>query len=382
MVLVRLILHHQETMFLEENVLIGNSSLASLPQLRNYSSHRISSYDPTGGNSDAWQIKPGERRTLATINGPGCIKHIWMTLGLPKEDYLRRIVLRFFWDGCEEPSVECPIGDFFGLGHGIRKNFVSLPLQMSPQEGKGFNSWWPMPFKTKALVEVENQGEEAYWHYFYIDYESYESIDAVKNLAYFHVQWRREINTSGWAYEEGISLKEMSNDQRNFNKSGYQNYVILDAKGNGVYCGAHLDVDCFQRNPDDWYGEGDDMVFIDGEKWPPSLHGTGTEDWFNCAYSPTQEISAPYHGIILYSGTKDWSWRGKQTVYRYYIEDPIRFRKSIKATIEHGHANTLSNDYSSTAYYYLTEPKKSGPSLPPVQQRLPRSNEEIFLPKH
>jgi len=362
-------------------VLIGNSSLASLPQLRNYTSHRISSYDTRGGNGDAWQIKSGERKTLATIDGPGCIKHVWMTLWMPNEDYLRRIVLRFFWDDCEEPSVECPIGDFFGLGHGVRKNFVSLPLQMSPQEGKGFNSWWSMPFKTKALVEVENQGEADYWHYFYIDYERYESVDAVKDLAYFHVQWQRENNTHGWAYEEGISMKEMSNDPRDLNKSGDQNYVILEAKGNGVYCGAHLDVDCFQRNPDDWYGEGDDMVFIDGEKWPPSLHGTGTEDWFNCAFCPTQEISAPYHGVILYSGTKDWSWRGKQTVYRYYIEDPIRFRKSIRATIEHGHANTLSNDYSSTAYYYLTEPKRGGPTLPPVQQRLPRPNEEIFKQK-
>jgi len=120
--------------------LIGNSSLANLPRLRDYTSHRVSSYDPTGGNKDAWQIKPGEKRTLAEIEGPGCIKHIWMTLGIPREDYLRRIVLRFFWDNHKEPSVECPIGDFFGLGHGIRRNFVSLPLQMSPQEGKGFNT--------------------------------------------------------------------------------------------------------------------------------------------------------------------------------------------------------------------------------------------------
>jgi len=365
----------------EECVLIGNSSLASLPRLRDYTSHRVSSYDKTGGNNDAWQIKAGETKILANINGPGCIKHIWMTLGLPKEDYLRRIVLRFFWDGCKEPSVECPIGDFFGLGHGIRKNFVSLPLQMSPQGGKGFNSWWPMPFKTKALVEVENQGEEVYWHYFYIDYERYQSAETVKDLAYFHVQWRREMNTSGWAYEEGLSMKEMYNDHRNFNKTGDQNYVFLETEGEGVYCGAHLDVDCFSRNPDDWYGEGDDMVFIDGEKWPPSLHGTGTEDWFNCAYCPTQEYSAPYHGVILYSGTKDWSWKGKQTVYRYYIEDPIRFHKSIKATIEHGHANTLSNDYSSTAYYYLSKPKKGGPPLPPVKERLPRPNEEIYQSK-
>ena len=134
--------------------LIGYSNLASLPRLREYTSHRISSYDATGGNRDAWRIQPGEKRKLAEIQGPGCIKHIWMTLGIPKEDYTRRIILRFFWDGCDEPSVECPIGDFFGVGHGIRKNFVSLPLQMSPQDGKGFNSWWPMPLKQKTAYEI------------------------------------------------------------------------------------------------------------------------------------------------------------------------------------------------------------------------------------
>jgi hypothetical protein len=354
-------------------VLTKLSSLASLPRLRNYTSHRESSYDPTGGNQDAWQIQAGKKRTLAEIDGPGCIKHIWMTLGIPSEDYVRRIVLRFFWDGCKEPSVECPIGDFFGVGHGIRKNFVSYPLQMSPQDGKGFNSWWLMPFKTKTQVEVENQGKEAYWHYFYIDYEKYGNVQDVDGLAYFHVQWRREKETAGWAYKKGLTLKEAEKDKLNLNRDGKHNYVILDADGDGIYCGAHLDIDCFQRNPNDWYGEGDDMIFIDGEKWPPSLHGTGTEDWFNCAYCPTQEYNAPYHGVILYSGTKDWRWKGKQTVYRYYIEDPIRFHKSIKVTIEHGHANRLSNDYSSTAYYYLAEPKRGGPRLLPVQDRLPRS---------
>jgi len=172
--------------------------------------------------------------------------------------------------------------------------------------------------------------------------------------------------------------EEARKDARNLNKDGIENYVILDAEGDGVYCGAHLDIDCFHRNPNDWYGEGDDMVFIDGEKWPPSLHGTGTEDWFNCAYCPTQEYNAPYHGIILYNGTEEWRWKGKQTIYRYYIEDPIRFRKSIKATIEHGHANKLSNDHASTAYYYLSKPMRGGPRLPPVHERLPRPNEEIF----
>jgi len=362
--------------------LIGFSSLASLPRLRNYVSRRISSYDKTGGNRDAWLIKGGEKKVIANIEGPACIKHMWMTLGIPQEDYLRRIILRFYWDDCSEPSVECPIGDFFGMGHGMRKNFVSLPLQMSPQDGKGFNSWWPMPFRNKAVIEVENQGEGEYWHYFYIDYELYDSVKAVEGLAYFHVQWRREADTNGWAYRDKLSLQSMMRDPRWYNVDGKDNYVILEAEGSGIYCGAHLDIDCFHRNPNDWYGEGDDMIFIDGEKWPPSIHGTGTEDWFNCAYSPRQEYNAPYHGIILYSGTRSWPWRGKQTVYRYYIEDPIRFYKSIRVTIEHGHANGLSLDISSTAYYYLTEPKRGGPPLPPVEERLPRPNEEIYEPKN
>ena len=361
--------------------MIGQTSLASLPMLREYTSHRVSSYDVTGGNGDSWRIQPGEKRVIADIQGPGCIKHIWMTLGMKSEDYCRRIVLRMYWDDCPDPSVECPIGDFFGLGHGMRKNFITVPMQMSPQEGKGFNCWWPMPFNRHAIIEVENQGPEAYTHYFYIDYEKYASADAVADLAYFHVQWRREANTRGWAFEEGLTGEQIRHDPRILNKDDKGNFVICDAEGDGIYCGAHLDIDCFQRNPNDWYGEGDDMIFIDGEEWPPALHGTGTEDWFHCAYCPTQEYNGPYHGIILYSGSPSWQWKGKNTVYRYHIEDPLRFRKSISVSIEHGHANKLSNDYSSTAYYYLKQPKKGGPDLLPVEDRLPRRNEQAYVSK-
>jgi hypothetical protein len=171
-------------------------------------------------------------------------------------------------------------------------------------------------------------------------------------------------------------------DPRSNTLSTQDNYVILDAPGEGIYCGAHLDVDVFKRQKNDWFGEGDDMVFIDGEPWPPSLHGTGTEDWYNCAYSPREEYCAPYHGVLIYNGTPGWPWKGKQSVYRYYIEDPIRFYKSIHASIEHGHANKLANDYSSTAYYYLTEPKRGGPPLPPVEARLPRPDDELYAPEH
>jgi hypothetical protein len=301
-------------------------------------------------------------------------------MGIPHNNYCRSTVIRMYWDGAKEPSVECPIGDFFGLGHAIRKNFVSLPLQMSPQAGQGFNSWWSMPYGERAVIEVENQGDKEMHLYFYVDYEEYDSPSAVADCAYFHVQWRREANTKGWAYEEKLPWQTFSKDSRIYNTDGKANYVFLQAEGNGIYCGAHLDIDCFQRNPNDWYGEGDDMVFIDGEPWPPSLHGTGTEDWYHCAYCPTEEYNAPYHGIILYSGVKGWPWKGKNTVYRYYIEDPIRFRTSILASIEHGHANKLSNDYSSTAYYYLSEPRRGGPELLPVQDRMPRPDEVPYEP--
>jgi hypothetical protein len=265
------------------------------------------------------------------------------------------------------------------------KDFVSAPLQMSPQDGKAFNSWWAMPFPSRARISVRNECTKMIGVYFYIDYELYPAPP--DDMGYFHVQWRRENPTEGWGDEHGrlasgpqgnLDTVWHGGDPRSLNTTGRENYVILEAEGDGIYCGAHLDVDVFARQKNDWFGEGDDMVFVDGEPWPPSLHGTGTEDWYNCAFCPTTEYNAPYHGILLYNGTAEWPWKGKQSVYRYYVEDPIRFRRSIRATIEHGHANLLSNDYSSTAYYYLRAPQRGGPALPPVEARLPRPNEPEF----
>ena len=366
------------------------SGLAGLPRLRDYRSKRASSYDRTGGNRDYYRVEGGETRVLAEIKGPGCIRHIWMTAMFADKDYLRRVILRFYWDDNAEPSVECPIGDFFGLGHAKQKNFVTAPLQMSPENGLGLNSYWPMPFRRSARIEVENPGDQGYGHYFYIDYEAYDSPQDLDGMGYFHVQWRRENPTTGWGDEyadlkakdinEWARMVHHGGDKRSLNLSNQDNYVILEATGDGIYCGAHLDIDCFERQKNDWFGEGDDMIFIDGESWPPSIHGTGTEDWYNCAYCPTQEYQAPYHGVLLYNGTDEWKFKGKQSVYRYHVEDPIRFRKSINVSIEHGHANKLSNDYSSTAYYYLSKPQRGGPPLPPVEQRLPRPDEPEYGP--
>ena len=359
---------------------IGTTSLATLARLReDVRRERISSYDLSGGNKDWWTLRnsssdaPTEKKVIAEIQGAGCVKHIWMTMWHPEEAYARKVVLRAWWDGELQPSIECPIGDFFGIGHGIVKNFWSLPLQMSPQDGRAFNCWFPMPFSNAARFEIENESASAMNLYFYVDYERYPHLE--EGYARFHAQWRRENPTTGFGddsrrfAENPDYMWEMWNIP---NLDGRDNYVILEAEGKGQYVGCHLDIDCFARGKNDWYGEGDDMIFVDGEPWPPRLHGTGTEDYFNTAFGPSTEFCTPYQGITVNSGDKDWPWRGKNSLYRYHIEDPIYFEKSIRVTIEHGHANKLTNDYSSTAYWYQTEPHAPFPLLLPAAERLPR----------
>lgn len=357
-------------------MVLGMSTLAGLALLRpGVKRRRLSSYDRAGGNSDWWEFAPGETRAIAEIEGAGSIKHIWCTMFSDSKYEYRKVVLRMFWDGETEPSVEVPIGDFFGMGHGISKNFVSLPLQMSPQDGRAFNCWFPMPFGESARIEITNECEKQLNFYFYVDYEAYPDGTDMSAYGRFHAQWRRVNPTNGWA-DPAVRWADGNRDLmreawKTPNLTGENNYVILEAEGAGHYVGCHVDIDVFTRQANDWYGEGDDMIFIDGDPLP-TLNGTGTEDYFNTAFCPKTEYSAPYHGVILYQGTEDWPWRGKNSVYRYHIEDPIFFEKSIKVTIEHGHANKLTLDYSSTAYWYQTEPHKLYLPLPALEFRMPR----------
>jgi D-arabinan exo alpha-(1,3)/(1,5)-arabinofuranosidase (non-reducing end) len=353
---------------------LGPSSLGDLPRLRDARRRRASSHDTSGGNADFWMLDPGETRTLAAVEGPGSVRHIWMTLASREDAFPRRSVLRMYWDGSTTPCVEVPAGDFFGIGHGITKEFWSMPLTMSPQDGRGFNCYFPMPFASGARIDLTNDGERRLVAYFYIDYEEYDSPP--EDVGRFHAQWRRQNPTDGWGrdHESFADDPEYRGEVWNTaNQAGEGNYVILDARGRGHYVGCNLNVDCFQREKNDWYGEGDDMIFIDGDK-TPTLHGTGTEDYFNTAWSPRQEFCSPYHGLPLTSGTEAWPYRGKHSMYRFHIEDPVHFRESIRVTIEHGHANNLSNDYSSTAYWYQTEPHLEFPPLPPPAERLPRGD--------
>jgi len=327
---------------------------------------RLSSYDRTGGNADWIIIKSGEIATLGEEKGAGCIKHIWCTYFSISRHSLRNAILRIYWDGESEdkPSVEVPIGDFFGLGHGKHKNFVSLPLQMSPRGGKSFNCWWPMPFSSGFKITLENDNPSKFRIYYYIDYDIYENgFENEEDYGRFHAQWRRENPPRVKKRDNETGKKFTTLRPKGFTFSGKNtdpleyNYKIFEAKGKGHYVGCHLDIynKTFMPWAPNWPGEGDDMIFIDDDidKVVPTLYGTGTEDYVNQAWSQRKKYSAPYHGSIIRGG---FNWWGKISYYRYHIEDPITFNKAIIATIEHGHDNHRKDDWSSTAYWYQKEP--------------------------
>lgn len=353
---------------------LGIGLLSRLPIIRNVQRRRESSWDRTGGNVDWITIKPKSKKVIANIKGTGCITHIWCALLCKEKYYLRKVLLKMFWDGEDNPSVEVPIGDFFGMGHAETRNFNSLPLSMSPENGQGFNCFFPMPYSDGARIEVINECNAAEAElYYYIDYEVYNNKSEYK-LGRFHSQWRRQNPCDGIVQKREMSNEEfLSHGGEYFssgkNLTGKGNYIILEAKGEGHYVGCNLNIHNLRDSKDwDWFGDGDDMIFIDNEEWPPTLHGTGTEDYFNTAWCPTQEFSGLYHGIIF---PGDHNWKGKITYYRFHIEDPIVFSKSLKVSIEHGHDNKRSDDYSSTAYWYQTEPHEKFPELLDVEKRLP-----------
>lgn len=342
-----------------------NAVLRNLIYPREHRNRRASSYQTEGKNQDWWDSQPGSTLTIADLRGPGCITHIWMTSGSDEPAWTRRMVLRMYWEGNEHPSVEVPMGDFFGCGHGIIRECESIGMNMSgPDDGNrsAFNCWLPMPFADAARIEVSNEGGERRNLYFYVDYEEYQRPQ--DQAMYFHSCWRRENTCRGWA-EPGISMGDKGINETP-NLSDRDNYVILEAEGRGTYIGCNLSIHNVNGG---WWGEGDDMIFIDGEDWPPSLHGTGSEDYFSHAYG-MQDVRGLHNGTSVFEREHE-DWLGKWTVYRWHAVDPIAFRKSIRVSIEHGHANCRSDDYSSTAYWYQTEPKPVFAPLPPVEDRLP-----------
>ncbi len=355
---------------------LGLTPMRGLAVARNPSCRRkrASSFDRTGGNRDFMEIPKGKWTPIADIKGAGFVNHIWMTYGTKEPFAGRKIAIRIFWNGSDEPGVIAPIGDFFGLGHGLRANYSCAVLSASPSEGKGLNCWFPMPFHDGMRVEVLNEADkEKLPLYFHIDYEEFSTTgsEIMKELFLtFHAHWRRENPCKGWTEEQ---IRSVSNDEfltGGTNTSGNANYVILDIEGRGHYVGCNLHVTNLRKTDEwNWWGEGDDMIFVDGEAWPPSIHGTGSEDYFNTAYCPQEEVREPYHGIIFGGGE---NWSGRISMYRYHIEDPVPFQRHIRVTIEHGHDNRRSDDYSSTAYWYSDQASHPElPGLPRLEDRMP-----------
>ncbi|MGB5912912.1 MAG: glycoside hydrolase family 172 protein [Promethearchaeia archaeon] len=367
---------------------IGRLNLNNIAKIRpdSVKRKRISSYDKTGGNLDFLEIKSGEKVIIAEDKGTGSIKHIWCTSWCRAKHYLRDIIIRMYWDSEQEnnPSVEVPLGDLFGLGHAKHKNFVSLPLQMSPRSGRGFNCWWPMPFSSGFKITIENDSSKKLTFYYYIDYEIYEDgFENENDFGRFHAQWHRENPPETKKLDVVTGKKYKRSKPKSFQFLGNNteplkfNYKILKAKGKGHYVGCHLDIDNITSLPYylNWPGEGDDQIFIDDDvdKGIPTLYGTGTEDYVNQSWSQQKKYSAPYHGTILGGGL---NWWGKISYYRYHIEDPIYFNKKIVVSIEHGHDNHRRDDWSSTAYWYQIEPHDYNlfPKLLDREGRKPKSH--------
>ena len=322
----------------------------------------------TGTGQDAakdlgqtWKVSPSvvikkhTTYTVAEIDGSGAIQHIWMT---PTGNW-RYSILRFYWDDEATPSVEVPVGDFFCMGWGKFAAVTSLAVVVNP--GSGFNCYWPMPFRKKCRITMENIDNEDMVLYYQVDYTL---TDVPKDAGYFHAQFRR-VNP--------VPFKK--------------NYVLVDSiKGKGQYVGTYM---AYGSNKNGWWGEGEIKFYIDGDTQFPTINGTGTEDYFCGAYdfdsmqkkpdgSESSEytvFSGPYTGlpqVLRSDGHYDIAQRFG--LYRWHIADPIRFEKDLKVTIQDlgwhadGRYMPLQDDIASTVFWYQTEPHGAFPPLPSKDQ--------------
>ena len=294
--------------------------------------------------SPSVKIEAGQTFTLAEIQGPGAIQHIWMT---PTGNW-RFSILRFYWDGETTPSVEVPVGDFFASGIGRYGQVSSLAVTVNP--GSAFNCYWVMPFRKSARVTLENVDRETMTLYYQV---TYALADLPADAAYFHAQFRR---SNPLAYK--------------------QDHVLLDGvRGQGHYVGTHL---VWGVNSNGWWGEGEIKFFMDGDGEFPTIAGTGTEDYFGGSYNfenkqtkQYQEFTTPYSGLPLVV-RPDGVYQSQErfSLYRWHIADPIRFERDLKVTIQAlgwrsgGRYLPLQDDISSVAYWYQQEPHAPFPALP------------------
>ncbi len=351
-----------------------NMTLGNLPRLSKAQSRSISAENFTGKKGKAgmatkgtgagaarelgqgWKLSPSvsikakSTFTVADINGSGAIEQIWMTPA--PLDSTRLLVLRFYWDGEAEPSVEVPLGDFFACGWGKYCQINSLPVCVNP--GSAFNCYWTMPFRKHARITLQNLADKDMSLYYQVNYTL---TQVPKDAAYFHAQFRR-VNK--------LAAKSV--------------YTILDGvTGQGQYVGTYL---AWEVHSPGWWGEGEVKFYLDGDKKFPTICGTGTEDYFCGSYNfenqethRYQTFSTPYTGLAQVL-PPDIAYKPGQRfgLYRWHIADAVRFEKNLKVTIQAlgwqsgGRYLPLEDDIASVAYWYQTEPHAKFPPLPAVDK--------------
>ena len=327
----------------------GGMADPSKPQERNVNNAAHAARDLGQG----WKVNPyvrinaGETFTLAEINGPGAIQSIWMT---PTGDW-RFSIIRFYWDEEKTPSVEVPLGDFFGMGWGVYAPLVSLPVCVNP--GSAFNCYWVMPFRKKCKITVENIDEREMTLYYQINYAL---TDVPADAAYFHAQFRRTRYNVG------------------------SDFTMIDGvKGKGHYVGTYM---AWGVHNNGWWGEGEIKFFMDGDTKFPTIIGTGTEDYFCGSYNfenretrQYQEFCTPYAGLHQVI-RPDGVYRSQQRfgLYRWHIVDPVRFEKDLRITMQDlgwrhdGRYLPQKSDISATVFWYQSEPHATFPKFPTWQE--------------
>jgi hypothetical protein len=333
------------------------SILPPYSRAQHYKSLKQSSYDKTGGNRDAWRIEPGAVYEIFNAQGAGVISHIWFTIAAQGGDHLKELVLRAYWDGNAKPSVEAPIGDFFGLNLNGYFIYESAYLACSP--GRSLNCYFAMPYKKSARLTVTNEGKQPVGSFYSnIDYMSVPTLP--DDALYFHAQYR----------QSAPCIPAQFGTNPKINADGAKNHVYMETRGRGHLMGITIGV---LQNAPGWWGEGDDMIFVDDEKMP-TIIGTGSEDYLLGSWNfggrdGATPFAHSYYGAPQIVNAERVG--GRYVCYRWHGDNPVTFERYLKHTMEHGHANDRGDNFFSCAYWYQATPYTDFPTLPGVAERIP-----------